>query len=188
MRSRGFKWSQATVWSIEKGERPLRLGEALAVTEILGRPLDDLAGHNDSAATAVALSGQIEDAHESILNAFARFDDLRGQLAIVLDHLPHDSMNERIRRLSDWIETTPFVVVEHYLDRVQAERAKATEALSRLSDEGYAVQPGTWLGRLNEVEESVLKARPRATYTAWASPFGIDLREERPNGESEATP
>lgn len=27
MRSRGFKWAQATVWSIETGERPLRFTE-----------------------------------------------------------------------------------------------------------------------------------------------------------------
>lgn len=36
MRARGWKWSQATVWSIEKGERPLRLAEA----DDLGRILD----------------------------------------------------------------------------------------------------------------------------------------------------
>jgi transcriptional regulator with XRE-family HTH domain len=37
MRDRGYKWSQATVWSVEKGERPLRLSEAETLTEVLGR-------------------------------------------------------------------------------------------------------------------------------------------------------
>lgn len=36
MRPLGWKWSQATVWSIEKGERPLRLTEAEDVCQVLG--------------------------------------------------------------------------------------------------------------------------------------------------------
>lgn len=36
MRERGWKWSQATVWSVEKGERPLRLAEAMDLAQILG--------------------------------------------------------------------------------------------------------------------------------------------------------
>lgn len=35
MRQRGHKWSQATVWNVERGERPLRLSEANALAEIL---------------------------------------------------------------------------------------------------------------------------------------------------------
>jgi transcriptional regulator with XRE-family HTH domain len=35
MKERGYKWSQATVWSIEKGERPLRLTEALDLAVVL---------------------------------------------------------------------------------------------------------------------------------------------------------
>lgn len=36
MRAAGFKWSQATVWSVESGERPLRLSEAIAVAACCG--------------------------------------------------------------------------------------------------------------------------------------------------------
>jgi CRISPR/Cas system-associated exonuclease Cas4 (RecB family) len=36
MRMRGWRWSQATVWSVEKGERPLRLAEAEDLAEVLG--------------------------------------------------------------------------------------------------------------------------------------------------------
>lgn len=35
MRERGFKWSQATVWSAEKGTRALRLSEALHLNELI---------------------------------------------------------------------------------------------------------------------------------------------------------
>lgn len=36
MRKRGWRWSQATVWSVEKGERALRLAEAEDLAEVLG--------------------------------------------------------------------------------------------------------------------------------------------------------
>lgn len=36
MRKRGHKWAQATVWNVERGERPLRLSEATAIADVLG--------------------------------------------------------------------------------------------------------------------------------------------------------
>lgn len=42
MRTRGYKWSQATVWSVEKGERPLRLSEASDVAKVLHTSVDHL--------------------------------------------------------------------------------------------------------------------------------------------------
>jgi hypothetical protein len=35
MRQRGWRWSQATVWSVEKGDRPLRLAEAEDLAAVL---------------------------------------------------------------------------------------------------------------------------------------------------------
>lgn len=40
MRARGWKWAQATVWSVESGKRPLRLSEALDLESVLGATLD----------------------------------------------------------------------------------------------------------------------------------------------------
>lgn len=42
MKGKGWKWSQSTVWSVEKGDRPLRLREASDLAEILGTPLESL--------------------------------------------------------------------------------------------------------------------------------------------------
>lgn len=40
MKAAGYvRWSQATVWSVESGARPLRLSEAMALAAILGIPL-----------------------------------------------------------------------------------------------------------------------------------------------------
>lgn len=50
MRQQGHKWSQATVWSVEKGERPLRLSEAVALADVIGVTLHDIAGVDTDAA------------------------------------------------------------------------------------------------------------------------------------------
>lgn len=42
VRADGHKWSQATVWSIERGDRPLRLTEATCVAALCAVSLDDL--------------------------------------------------------------------------------------------------------------------------------------------------
>ncbi|MBX9243428.1 helix-turn-helix transcriptional regulator [Actinotalea ferrariae] len=42
MRARGWKWSQATVWSVEQGERPLRLAEAVDLAGLLECEIEDL--------------------------------------------------------------------------------------------------------------------------------------------------
>lgn len=42
MRSRGHRWSQSTVWSVEKGERPLKLDEAIELAKILACPIEKL--------------------------------------------------------------------------------------------------------------------------------------------------
>ena len=42
MRQAGFMWSQAAVWSTEKGERSLKLSEAVELCEILGIQIEQL--------------------------------------------------------------------------------------------------------------------------------------------------
>lgn len=42
MREQGYKWSKATVWAIEKGERPLKVAEAAEVLRCLEMPADNI--------------------------------------------------------------------------------------------------------------------------------------------------
>lgn len=49
MRDLGHKWSQATVWSVETGERPLRLTEARSLCTVLDCQLEDLWGPPEKA-------------------------------------------------------------------------------------------------------------------------------------------
>jgi hypothetical protein len=44
MRRLGWRWSQATVWSVEKGERPLKLREAADLAVMLGATVETLLG------------------------------------------------------------------------------------------------------------------------------------------------
>jgi hypothetical protein len=46
MRGLGYKWSQATVWSVEKGDRPLKLAEADSLSRVLKVPLATLLNPN----------------------------------------------------------------------------------------------------------------------------------------------
>ena len=83
MHEAGFKWSQATVWSVESGERPVRLVEAIALASILHAPLEELAAverddlerrqawRDYREATAAAAA-----AEQSLISAKARFDSL----------------------------------------------------------------------------------------------------------------
>ena len=60
MRKLGFKWSQATVWSIEKGERPLRLTESEALGSVFGIHAQTLTFAEQS-FTRVMLSRALDD-------------------------------------------------------------------------------------------------------------------------------
>lgn len=69
MRERGWKWSQATVWSVEKGERPLRLAEAGDLAALFGVRLEDLlaetAGEEDP--EIVAALGEYQRARQQLI-------------------------------------------------------------------------------------------------------------------------
>lgn len=98
MRERGHKWSQATVWSIEKGERALRLEEAKDALEILNGDLVDslLRSSGDNALRTgvrklLDASQKFEEAAKAALEAHR---DLEVQLFI--------SATDRAHPASDW--------------------------------------------------------------------------------------
>lgn len=65
MRKAGYKWSQATVWSVEQGERPLRLTEAEELARIL-----DVGTHmlttSDQELAEILMTRAIHDLMEEI--------------------------------------------------------------------------------------------------------------------------
>lgn len=58
MRQRGYKWSQATVWSVEAGERPLRYTESLELGEICGFGSDNMDRFQEGFQRGLELSRQ----------------------------------------------------------------------------------------------------------------------------------
>lgn len=80
MRERGWKWSQATVWSIEKGERPLRLAEAEALADVLGEHVSTLLA-GPSEGHAVQALRRVKAAHVAIIEDVEAFLDARDELA-----------------------------------------------------------------------------------------------------------
>jgi len=72
MKRRGWKWSQATVWSIEAGERPLRLAEAEALADILEVAYSQfLATETD--AQLWSMARRCSDAQREIIEAVRKF-------------------------------------------------------------------------------------------------------------------
>lgn len=82
MRVAGHRWSQATVWSVEKGDRPLRLIEAVDAAEVLSATVDDLWSPSELAAASRSLH------------------DATTRLAFVRDQLQRWDETLRLRRAS----------------------------------------------------------------------------------------
>jgi len=84
MRKRGWKWSQATVWSIEKGERPLRLAEADELAHILEVDVAWLAGTGIGMDVELALQ-RMADARERLQAAIGDWMNAKAVLAVTAD-------------------------------------------------------------------------------------------------------
>ncbi|GAB3698534.1 hypothetical protein [Mariniluteicoccus flavus] len=84
MRECGHRWSQSTVWSVEKGDRPLKFTEAVDLTKVLGgAPLGALQSepedldHAFRLATAVRLyRAALVKVHESIGDVSGEYGNL----------------------------------------------------------------------------------------------------------------
>lgn len=146
MRERGWKWSQATVWSVEKGERPLRLAEAEDLASVLGTHLSTLTGtpieaqiqgfmHHASAAyrgiadlTAEFLEVQmnlnytVEQARDAGLQLRPVQANAGGWLE---DNMPEDAVEVgRLEFRAKWIEKSPTDI---WLDDKAAREADEAE-------------------------------------------------------------
>lgn len=90
MRNKGFKWSQATVWEVEIGKRPLRLAEAWEASKILKIALGELVLPSEQATFITDMEGL----HKRIQKAWRALDrslhDLQSEL---------DALRQAVERL-----------------------------------------------------------------------------------------
>ncbi|MFC9559921.1 helix-turn-helix domain-containing protein [Agromyces sp. NPDC056965] len=84
MRERGYKWSQATVWAVEKGNRPLRLAEAAVLAEILRVSVGVLLGDEVSVVVKQDVDA-VERAQQQVHQAFLAFRSSQRRLARTAD-------------------------------------------------------------------------------------------------------
>src|SRR5688500_1134787 len=101
MRERGYKWSQATVWSVEKGERPLRLAEAETLSEILGRKT--VAGAAEFLASTAEMSlvatlERVAAANKNFRQAMSAYFDALDELAGTADIISEADDAEEVPR------------------------------------------------------------------------------------------
>jgi len=87
MRARGWKWSQATVWAVERGDRPLRLSEATDVVAVLNlgiNALSMLTGVDEYVMLRTSMS-RMFDANRDLEEAVERYRNAQLQLAAAAD-------------------------------------------------------------------------------------------------------
>lgn len=158
MRKRGFKWSQATVWSVEKGERPLRLAEAEQLADLLTRSIDVLLAE-DGEALVHAFTRQVRERHDAVLEALQSYDDARGHLALALDRIPDADKTGHLRIATDWVTQTADQVVDGYR-YLEASEFAAMLARLGITQNQYelAGQRDLWLDRYNRAQQAFREA------------------------------
>lgn len=88
MRARGWKWSQATVWAVEKGERPLRLAEATDLAELLKCQVWNFTSGSEALVLMTRLAYSVKDLGEAaqrVEEAVGGLVGLRGDVEFMLD-------------------------------------------------------------------------------------------------------
>lgn len=84
MKGRGWKWSQATVWSVEKGDRPLRLAEAHDLAAVLN--VSVLHFTRTPPVVAVDIRSQeLATAHDVLIQAVKSYRSAQFRLATAAD-------------------------------------------------------------------------------------------------------
>ncbi|UYG15640.1 hypothetical protein BRM3_08250 [Brachybacterium huguangmaarense] len=96
MKERGYeKWSQATVWAIEAGKRPLRLTEAQDLASILSVEVGDLLQSTEVAQTLDALFSatlRVEGALRMVMGSIGELEQERAKLREVMASIDPDDV------------------------------------------------------------------------------------------------
>ncbi|MGP5261226.1 helix-turn-helix domain-containing protein [Brachybacterium paraconglomeratum] len=99
------KWSQATVWAVEAGKRPLRLSEAASLAAILGAEVSDFLQSSAVGKVIGSMREAITDvdrAATDLTAAAVRFEDARTRLRLTVRSIDAEQVSswpdsERVR-------------------------------------------------------------------------------------------
>lgn len=156
MRKRGWKWSQATVWSIEKGERPLRLAEAAELAAVLDKPFSLFLAEDEF--VQVHLATQVVMAADRYLrDAIREYERARFLLAMNLDQV---NPSGYVTALGEsWIDVSAHDVVDlvHAADEGAAQHE--LHMAGTTAEEVAANQlEGKWITRLAKADRDERQA------------------------------
>lgn len=135
MKAKGWKWSQSTVWSVEAGERPLRLAEARDLAEILGtHPEDLLVAPRDEPGLVDQVSDEITtiSVQRAIVVRMLRGWILAKQSARLLSLIAEQH--------PDYISSLPPAVARRLREDIDYLRALGDESVDVLHREAEALQ------------------------------------------------
>lgn len=144
MRDAGYSWTKMTVYNIERGDRQLRLAEAVDVLRCLGRnPLSDIDKllADDSTVHLLDLSSQLLDKNNVILAASADIGRLRIELANQYVLFAKNATDEEKQAYGDlfqrMVKDLLGLTTTKYLSAAaaQSSRLSVAEAVSRLADD-----------------------------------------------------
>lgn len=102
MRARGHRWSQATVWGVEKGKRPISLAEAVDLAEILGIQIHELT----LPTTEAFMSAEIERRIRLLADRSIQLEDAAvsyTSCAVALRQIIADYKQESGDARHDWV-------------------------------------------------------------------------------------
>jgi len=154
MRERGWKWSQATMWSIEKGDRPVRLVEAVDLAVVLQISIEDLLAMPSvarSARDAIDAAEEVLAAHQKAVRAIDTLNEAHEDLRTALDRACAFPEWQPDKAQTDLIEQALGNVAETVADvaRIRKDRSvtgntqrKAIDNLTKAH--GTTFTPDTW--------------------------------------------
>lgn len=141
MREAGYKWSNRTVWQVERGSRPLRLSEAEELTRILRQPglrsVDQFLQTETFRSIADEVSrfhGAIKDLRYALTAAMGSGERLERRLISVQprsEELDTRTRKEIERAKSALEDNHPVVVFQKWVEIQAGSHSKMDEALPR---------------------------------------------------------
>jgi transcriptional regulator with XRE-family HTH domain len=121
MRERGHRWSQSTVWSIEKGERRLLLSEAADLAEVLDVPVDALLKRPDEIGLQSDIAGQCRIIETLYAEGVWTMYELSAAHKVLDEHL-EQAMQKGFRLAlvtGETISTVKAMTPEHALEEAE---------------------------------------------------------------------
>lgn len=147
MADRGFGFSQATVWKIESGQRPVRASEMMALADSLGIFLaTDLTRAPDATRYTIRLehaSGKASDAYRAVKETAAAYLEAQVQLVFAAREA-HDAGFAVTELHTSWLTTPPEEAViearveaDHEAARSEQLNDAVVKILDALRSNGY---------------------------------------------------